>query len=160
LLEDAVTLYCIGGFALSVLIEMPRVTGDIDFVDLLSSDGGDRLLEIGGAGSALAEKHSLYLQHVTIVEPPNDYENRLIDVTPKGLVRLRMSVLDPYDLLLTKVQRNSPTDLDDARLLSEQLDLDKARLLRRFEDDLHPYLAVTPEKIELTVQLWLDELFA
>ena len=159
-LESSVTLHCIGGFALSVLIEMPRPTGDIDFVEILARDGENQLLGIGGEGSAIAQKYSLYLQHVTIVDSPCDYAGRLIDATPTELTHLRLLILDPYDLILTKVQRNSPTDLDDARLAVEQLHLEKTRLWSRFKDELLPYLAVTPEETEFTVQLWLEELFA
>ncbi len=159
-LRASVTLHCIGGFALNVLIDMPRPTGDIDFVEMLPRNGGNQLLDLGGEGSAIANKYSLYLQHVTIVDCPCEYADRLIDATPTGLVHLRLCVLDPYDLLLTKVQRNSPTDLDDARQLVKQLQLDKTCLRSRFEDELLPYLAVTPEKTAFTVRLWLDELFA
>lgn len=159
-LKTPVTLHCIGGFALNVLIDMPRPTGDIDFVEMLPPNDGNQLLDIGGEGSSIAEKYSLYLQHVTIVDSPCDYADRLIDATPIGLVHLQLYVLDPYDLILTKAQRNSPTDLDDARLVVEQLQLDKARLWNRFKDELLPYLAVTPKKTAFPVRLWLDELFA
>jgi len=98
-LESSVTLHCIGGFALSVLIDMPRPTGDIDFVEILARDGGNQLLGIGGEGSAIARKYSLHLQHVTIVDSPCDYADRLIDVTPAELIHLRLLILDPYDLI-------------------------------------------------------------
>jgi hypothetical protein len=159
-LSAAAELHCIGGFALDLLVNTPRVTADIDAVEVISADGGARVLELGGPESDLARKHMLYVQLVTVVESPNDYESRLLKTALPGLTHLRVCVLDPYDLLLTKAQRNSPVDLADARLLVDQLQLERDRLERRFGDDLRPYLAVAPEKTEQTVRLWLEELFA
>ena len=158
-LESPVTIHCIGGFALSTLVDMPRPTGDIDFIEVLPEHGRAQLLSVGDKDSNLAEKHSLFLQDVGIADAPYDYENRLIDVTPAGLDRLGLRVLDPYDLILTKAQRGVTKDIEDARLLVEQLSLDKDVLWDRFEKKLWPYLAVAPEKTKLTVRIWLEELF-
>jgi hypothetical protein len=53
-LESSLTIHCIGGFALSTLVDMPRPTGDIDFIDVFP-DEGDRLLTIAGPRSDLAD---------------------------------------------------------------------------------------------------------
>lgn len=159
-LDSPATLHCVGGFALSTLVDMPRSTGDIDFIAVLPEDGRARLLKLGGEGSDLARKHYLHLQGIGIVDAPCNHESRLVDVTPREFTHLRLRVLDPYDLILTKAQRAATRDFEDARLLVGQLRLDRQTLWDRFEGELLPYLAVAPEKTELTVRLWLDELFA
>ena len=158
-LEDRVEIHCIGGFALTVLVDHARATGDIDFIHALPQQAAEELLRIAGQDSPLAVEHDLYFQSVTVADPPCDYENRLIDVTPAGFQKLKIMVLDPYDIVLTKAQRHWPKDRDDARMLIEGRRLDKDPLRNRFDTELKPYLAVAPDRTIHTVELWLEEFF-
>ncbi len=158
-LEGPVEIHCIGGFALTVLIDPVRPTGDVDFIQVVPSHAAERLLTIAGRDSPLAAEHHLHLQAVHITDPPCDYEDRLIDATPASFQKLKIKVLDPYDLVLTKAQRNSPRDREDARALIEGCRLDKEILRKRFEDEVRPFLAVAPEKTALTIDLWLEAYF-
>src|SRR5574341_1445627 len=83
-LKQPVEVHCLGGFVLSVLHDLPRPTGDVDFIEVRPSTANDELLEIAGKGTALAERHHLCFHKVTVAEYPEDYEQRLIDITPEG----------------------------------------------------------------------------
>ncbi len=49
-------------------------------------------------------KHSVYLDLVgTVAIVPDDYADRLIEVTPSLFDQLRIFVMDPHDIILTKV---------------------------------------------------------
>src|SRR3974390_947651 len=80
---------------------------------------------IAGRGSALHKKHGMYLQHVTIADVPADFAARLTEVFPGSFARLRLFALDVHDLVLAKLARNSPVDLEDAKFLAQAGWLDK-----------------------------------
>jgi len=158
-LEADVEIHCVGGFALTVLVDRARPTGDVDIINVLPPQAEEELLEIAGQDSPLAAKHRLHVQAVRVTDPPSDYEDRLIDVTPADFQKLNVKILDPYDLVLTKAQRNHPKDRHDAGALIEGCRLDKQTLRKRFENEVKPFLAVASEKTALTVELWLEEFF-
>jgi hypothetical protein len=68
-------------------------------------------------GSALHKKHGRYLQHLTVADVPEDFAARLTEMFPGTFARLRLFALDVHDLVLAKLARNSPVDLEDARFL-------------------------------------------
>ena len=155
-LKETVEVHCLGGFVLSVLWGLPRPTGDVDFIEVRPLAAGETLLRLAGEGTALAKKHDLYVQHVTVAEYPEGYEGRLIDITPAGFRRLRLRALEIYDVVLAKLSRNSPRDRADVEYLARKGVLDRRRLEERFEAELRPYLL--DEKREmLALELWLAE---
>ena len=158
-LARTVEIHCIGGFALTLLIDRARPTGDVDFIRVVPHQVEGELLRIAGPDSALAAKHHLNVQAVHIADPPSEYEDRLIDATPTSFRKLKGRVLEPHDLVLTKAQRNFPRDREDVRALIEGCRLDKETLRKRFEEEVRPFLAVAPERTALTVELWLEEFF-
>ncbi len=157
-LKETVEVHCLGGFVLSVLWELPRPTGDIDFIEVRPRPAGEDLLRIAGEGSALAIEHHLCFQHVTIAEYPEGYQGRLIDVTPKGFGRLNLKALEVHDVVLAKLSRNSPRDRADVEFLTKQGALDRRLLEERFDKELRPYL-LNESRAALTFELWLAELF-
>lgn len=48
---------------------------------------------------------------------------------------------DPYDLILSKLERNSSKDRDDVEYLARALHLKPQLLLERYEKELRPILA-------------------
>jgi len=150
-------VHCLGGFVLSVLWDLPRPTGDVDFIEVRPRKAGEELAQIGGEGSELAERHHLRFHRVTIAAYLEDYESRLIEITPRGLHRLRLKALEVHDVVLAKLSRNSPRDRADVEFLAMKGALDRRSLTRRFEAELRPYL-LNESREALTLQLWLDEL--
>ena len=71
-LDRPVVAHCLGGFILAVLWELPRATGDVDFIEVEPSDAASELLDIAGDGSELASRYKLHFHQVTVAEyvPP------------------------------------------------------------------------------------------
>ncbi len=157
-LRQPLEVHCLGGFVLSVLWELPRPTGDIDFIDVRPSAGGDDLIEIAGEGTALEEKHHLYFHRVTIAEYPEGYKSRLIGITPKGLHQLQLKAFEVHDIVLAKLSRNSARDRADVEFLAKRGVLDEKLIKSRFEAELRSFL-LNEARETLTLQLWLDEFF-
>ena len=63
--------------------------------------------------------------------------------------------LDPYDIALSKLERNTQRDRDDVKYLARTLPMDLTVLARRFEEELKPILG-NPERERLTLQLWIE----
>lgn len=157
-LNRRVEVHCLGGFVLAVLWELPRPTGDVDFVEIEPSDAGQDLLRIAGEGSEMARRHSLHFHRVTIAEFPEGYASRLIDLTPRGFKRLRIRAFEIHDLVLAKLGRNSARDRADVEFLVRKGFVDQDVLQKRYEAELRPYV-LNEDRHTMTLQLWLDAFF-
>ena len=153
---EPIALHCIGGFALSLYYGFARPTGDIDVVDVTPSAAKAWLASAAGRGSALHEKHKVYLQIVTVATVPYLYEERLIEIVRDQFERLRVFVLDPYDLALSKLTRSLDVDVEDVLHLARSSDLDPGLLEARYRDELRPYVSGPVERHDLTLRLWLE----
>ena len=63
--------------------------------------------------------------------------------------------LDPYDLALSKLERNSQKDRDDVRFLARTVPLDLNILRQRYSTEFRWQLGV-PAREDLTLQLWTE----
>jgi hypothetical protein len=154
-LSRTVNLRCIGGFVLTALYELPRPTGDIDYIEVIPRDAFDEIEKIGGPTSALARKHHLTFQSVGgIADYPDEYESRLEELQ-LDLHNLKLWVCDRYDLLLSKLSRNSPKDREDAKYLIRKLNLEFGIFNDRWRKEMAPWIA-NRERHETTVQLWKE----
>ncbi len=112
-LGQAVNLHCLGGFIWVVLYGAPRTTVDLDYISVHPPETAVKLEIIAGERSALAKKYKVFLHSVSGTSDfPDEYESRL-QLLHLGLQNLRLWALDPYDLVLSKLGRNSPKDRDD-----------------------------------------------
>ncbi len=68
---------------------------------------------------------------------------------PLTLNHLRLFALDPYDLALSKLERNTQRDRDDVRHLARTVTFDLNLLQERYKKELRPYLG-NPEREDLT----------
>ncbi len=158
LLGTSVELHCLGGFVLAALYGLPRPTGDVDYIAAMPSSSITELETIAGQGSALSRKHGLYLQYVTVADVPENYAERLEELFPGEFIRLRLFALEVNDLVLAKLVRNSPVDLEDAKFLAKTGKLDETVLKQRYEKELRPYLA-NEKRHDLTLKLWVEACF-
>jgi hypothetical protein len=156
-LKQPVVLECFCGFVVIVFYGMPRQTIDVDCLSVAPVADMAYLQEIAGEGSALYHKHGVYLQHVGIAYVPENYSNRLTPMFPEVYQRLQLFALDPYDLVLSKLERNAGRDLDDVKYLAGVMPLDLAILEERYRSELRPYLA-NVERHDLTFRLWREVL--
>ena len=124
---------------------------------LLIAPGEQRapLLELGVRGGALHRKYKIYLDYVGIAMVPEDYEDRLTEMFPGTYQHLRICALDPYDLALSKLERNIQRDRDDVKHLAQFVPLDLKILKERYEKELRFQLG-NPQREDLTLKLWIE----
>lgn len=154
-LTAPVELHCLGGFVFAALYGLTRPTDDLDYIFVIPRDASPELKNLAGRGSKLCKKYKLFLQNVgAIPDLPEDYEGRLTDLD-FGLPKLSLKALDPYDLALSKLARNSPKDREDVKSLAGRLKLSFKTLMQRFEAEMEPWLA-NVERHLLTLKLWQE----
>jgi uncharacterized nucleotidyltransferase DUF6036 len=158
LLPNQVKVHCIGGFVVSLYYGLPRPTGDIDFYSALPIACVNDLEAKAGAGSALAKKYKIHVQHVAVNSLPENYEERLSEMFAGRFKKLQLFAPDPYDLILSKLERNSPKDREDVEYLARTCHLKPDLLHERYEKELRPNLA-NEARHDLTLRLWLDAYF-
>jgi hypothetical protein len=153
-LAEPLELHCIGGFALVHYYGLPRATGDVDYYTAIPNDVD--LEAIAGRGSPLHRRHKIYLQRVQVVALPEEYESRLGVMAAGQFPKLKLLVPDPYDFILSKLQRASQRDLDDADYLFKTQRLDSKKLRRRYIEELRIYLIGPPERHDSTLHRWIE----
>jgi len=153
--SEPVELECIGGFVVTALHGFARPTADVDVLSIAPGNQREWILRIAGKGSALHEKHGLYIEYVTVASVPENYEDRLLEIFPDTFSRLRLLALDPYDIALSKLERNNQRDREDVKFLAEKVPLDLKILKERYLRELRPNLG-NPAREDLTIQLWIE----
>ena len=155
-LSAPVDLHCLGGFVVSVCHGLQRPTADLDVLPAAAPRRNlDELATLGGKGSPLARQYHVYIDIVTIATVPESYERRLKPVFLKRFRKLRLFTLDPYDLILAKLERNHEVDRDDVRFLATAAPLDVNVLRELYARELRPLLG-NPKREDLTFDLWAE----
>jgi hypothetical protein len=113
-----------GGFVVTQLYGFSRETSDLDVLVIAPGEQRAALLELGARGGALHRKYKVYLDYVGVAKVPEDYEERLTEMFPGAYEHLRLCALDPYDLALSKLERNIQRDRDDIKHLAGSVPLD------------------------------------
>lgn len=157
MLDEAVALHCIGGFAVTMQFGISRATSDIDVPAAVPSRKLAELDQIAGRESDLHRRFKVYLQPVRVATYPEDYESRLTQMWPGlDLEHLRLYALEAHDLALTKLERNGDVDRQDVLELARAGHLDPTTLRDRYEKEFRPNLAAGAEKHDLTLELWIE----
>jgi hypothetical protein len=158
-LREIVVLHCHGGFVAALHYGLPRTTADLDYLAIAPSSAQGFIEKLAGQGSRLTQKYGVYLQHVPLTSVPDSYEERLTEIFPGRLRYLRPLALDPHDLALSKLSRNSPVDRDDVEYLARTIPLDPQVLRRRYQDELRPIMLGDPEVHDQTLEMWIEAYF-
>jgi hypothetical protein len=119
---------CVGGSAALILAgNLQRHTENIDVVDELPAEVRTEhaLLE------ALEKRYGLQLAHFQSHYLPNGWEARVRSAGRFG--RLQVLLIDPVDVLLSKLFSTREKDRDDLRLVAPQLD--REELVRRYSTE-------------------------
>jgi Nucleotidyltransferase of unknown function (DUF6036) len=157
LLKDSVELRCLGGFVVSQQYGVGRETSDIDFLSVIAQSPDDNVEDLAGLGTKLHRKYRLYVQRVGIVTPPAEYASRLTRMFPAApWQHLRLFALDPTDLALSKLERNSERDREDVVRLARAGYIDPEVLKCRYYEELQPYLLSKLSWHDKTLELWLE----
>jgi hypothetical protein len=134
--REEVRLDCMGGFVVTMVYGLSRPTGDLDVLEIAPAEVGRSMLALGMRGGPLYKKYKIYLDHVGVAHVPEDYEDRLTEIFPGTFQHLRLLALDPYDLALSKVERNIQRDRDDVLHLARTVPLDLEILKARYQKEL------------------------
>ena len=153
LLDEETEVHCLGGFVVTVIYGSDRSTVDLDALSLVR--GNSPLWEFAGRGSDLHKKCGVYLDRVGIAPLPENYEDRLTVLFGGLFKRLRLLALDPYDLALAKIERNSARDREDVKHLARVVPFDLEILKQRYYEELRVYLG-NPDREDLTLKLWTE----
>lgn len=160
LLNERFDFHCIGGFAAVVAYNLPRSTNDLDYFTLTPHNRMGHVEQLAGRGSALARKHRVHLHRAAVASLPEDYEARLSEVYPGHFTNIRLYVPDPYDLVLSKLSRNSDTDRDDVKHLSTELSLDPNVLRERYGRELRTIQIGEVNERDQTLEFWIEAYFS
>jgi hypothetical protein len=140
LAASTVRMDCIGGFVVTMLYGLSRATADIDVLEIAPLAAAEAFSRVAMLGGELYKKYGLYLDRVSVTQAPYEYESRLVEMFPGVFRKLHLMALDPYDLALTKLERNIERDRNDIRYLAEVVPFDLAVLRERYAVELRPYL--------------------
>ena len=158
-LTEPVCFHCIGGFVISMCYGLERPTVDVDVIWIMPNVERTMLQQMGGEGSLLDKKYGVHLQFVTVAPLCENYEDRLVEIFPGTYPNIRLFALDPYDLALSKIDRNIERDRSDVRYLMQTIPLDRNILRDRYNTELRPGLVGNVERADATLNLWLAEDF-
>lgn len=158
-LPRSIEIHCLGGFVAAFYYDLPRPTNDLDYIEVVPHEAMTTLQQIAGIGSPLAKKHRLYFQHVGVASLPESYSERLTALFSGTFQRLRLRALDPHDLALSKLTRNSPIDRDDVAQLARAVPLDAALLRTRYRRELRPIIVGDPGQHDRTLDMWIEAYF-
>jgi hypothetical protein len=159
-ISEPIELHCIGGFVVSLLYGLPRPTGDVDYIAAIPRYCIEELEQLAGRGSKLAAKYKVHLQHVTVATMPEDYESRLKEMFPRQFKKLKILAPDAYDLVLSKLERNSPKDQGDVEYLAKAVPLDPKILRGRYEKELRSNLMARESWHDGTLEMWMGSYFS
>jgi hypothetical protein len=154
-MREEVRLDCMGGFVVTMVYGFSRPTADLDVLEIAPTAAGRSLLELGMQGSLLHKKYKIYLDRVGVAKAPENYEDRLTEIFPGVFKHLRLLALNPYDLALSKLERNIQRDRDDVKHLAKTVPLDLEVLKERYQKELRWQLG-NPEREDLTLRLWIE----
>jgi hypothetical protein len=144
-----------GGFIVTMVYGFSRPTGDLDALEIVPQAAGLTMLELGRQGAPLHKKYKIYLDRVGVAKVPEEYESRLTEIFRKTFKHLRLFALDPYDLALSKLERNIQRDRDDVLHMAQMVPFDLEVLKERYQKELRWQLG-NPEREDLTLRLWIE----
>jgi len=150
-----VRLDCIGGFVVTMLYGLGRPTADVDVLEIAPLSAERIFGQVAMQGGELHKKYGVYLDRVTVVQAPYEYESRLVEMFPGVFQHLRLMALDPYDLALTKLERNIERDRGDIQHLARTIPFDLTILRERYLTEHRPYLG-NPDREDLTLKFWIE----
>lgn len=136
-------------------LRVDAVTADVDVLEIAPQSAAEIFSRVAMQGGELHRKFGVYLDRVTVAQAPYEYENRLREMFPGTFQNLHLMALDPYDLALTKLERNIERDRNDVRYLARTVPFNLDLLKDRYQTELRPYLG-NPKREDLTLQLWIE----
>jgi len=75
--EQDVVPQCLGGFVLAALYDLPRPTGDIDYISINPYGVESDFFRYRRSRLRAFQKYKVYFQRVGVADYPEEYEERL-----------------------------------------------------------------------------------
>jgi len=75
---------------------------------------------------------------------------------PGAFQHLHLLVMDPYDVALTKLKRDSDKDFQDVLQLAEKTPFDLDSFEKRYKEELRDYTTGKPEDNDRTFYRWKE----
>jgi hypothetical protein len=142
--KERVSLRIIGSSALMLQTGYERGTKDSDVLETagLTQDIKAQLLAVAGQGTALCQKHRLYVDIVPGGIPflPQRALYHELHELNAGLSHLELSVLDVVDVVVAKLKRFHGDDRSDIEAMVKLDLVPHARLLQRFKEAVDYFL--------------------
>lgn len=69
---------------------------------------------------------------------------------------LRLMVMDPYDVALTKLKRDNDKDFQDILQLAEKIPFDLGLFEKRYQEELRDYTTGKAEDNDITFNRWKE----
>ncbi|HKV48708.1 MAG TPA: DUF6036 family nucleotidyltransferase [Candidatus Acidoferrales bacterium] len=160
LLDERFEFHCIGGFAAVVAYNLPRSTNDLDYFTLTPHNRMRDVERLAGQDSPLARKHRVHVHRAAVASLPDDYESRLKELYPGRFTNIRLCVPDPYDLVLSKLSRNSDVDRQDVKHLATELHLDPNVLRDRYVRELRAIQIGDVKERDQALEFWIEAYFS
>lgn len=154
MLKEPLDLHCVDRFVVTYFYGVPRTTGDIDYYTAVPANLN--LIDVAGEGSPLRKKYGVSLHRVALMTLPENYETRLTEMAKRQFKYLRLLVPDPYDCILSKLERNGDVDVNDAEYLFRSQKLDGQVLRERYEKELRPYVMGDFARHDTTLKVWIE----
>lgn len=126
------TLYIIGGAAVTLAYAPDNRTSDIDVVL-----AAEEVVELGGAGSDLAQEFGVYIQPLVELSfsAPDGWKDRC-EAHDLSLKKLIVKTADRYDIILGKVARLEQRDIEDILAMNATDGIDMHILMTQLNDNL------------------------
>lgn len=159
LLDEPIELHCIGGFAVVAGYGLLRATNDLDYRTLFPYNRINDLQRLAGPESALAQKHKVYVQHPGVDAIPENYDERLTELSPGRFKNIRLFIPEAYDLVLSKLSRNIERDRQDVEFLVRTEHLEPVILRERYVNELRSSLIGDLRQHDQTLDFWIEAYF-
>jgi hypothetical protein len=144
-----------GGFVVTIVYGFSRPTADLDVLETAPRDAGKAMLALGVRGGRLHKKYKIYLDLVGVAQRTRGLWGTDDRDISQDLQTSAPLALDPYDLALSKLERNIQKDRDDVKYLAKTVPLDLEVLRQRYQKELRWQLG-DPEREDLTLRLWIE----
>lgn len=130
--NQPLSLYLIGGGGITLAYDHQNRTADLDFID-----PPETIVKKGGENTQLAKKYGIYISPVYAINfsVPDDWKNKcqFLDLSLKNL---KIWVASVEDIILGKLARMEPKDLEDIFSLYQLQKLNAKKLLRRLNENI------------------------
>jgi hypothetical protein len=90
------------------------------------------------------------------LQPPYEYESRLIPMYLGTFRNLNLQVMDSYDIALSKLTRDNDRDFQDVLYLAQAIPFDLELLESRYSTELKPYLFGDGKQHDRTLDRWMS----